>query len=41
MEVDEGLCLVSFMHGDVGDMDLAQRTLQPLAPPFGRGFSIE
>jgi hypothetical protein len=34
-EVDEGTWLVSFMHYDLGYIDLEQRTLQPLDNPFG------
>ena len=34
-EVDEGIWLVSFMHYDLGYIDLEQRTLQPLDNPFG------
>ena len=34
-EVDEGIWLVSFMHNDLGYIDLEQRTLQPLDNPFG------
>lgn len=34
-EVDEGIWLVSFMHYDLGYVDLEQRTLQPLDNPFG------
>lgn len=33
-EVDEGIWLVSFMHYDLGFIDLEQRTLQPLDNPF-------
>jgi transposase InsO family protein len=38
-EVDEGIWLVSFMHYDLGYIDLEQRTLQPLDNPFGPGLS--
>src|SRR3546814_11784944 len=38
-EVDDGIWLVSFMHYDLGYIDLEQRTLQPLANPFGSGVS--
>jgi transposase InsO family protein len=38
-EVDEGIWLVSFMHYDLGYIDLEQRTLQPTDNPFGRGVS--
>jgi hypothetical protein len=34
-EVDEGIWLVSFMHYDLGYIDLEQRTVQPLDTPFG------
>jgi len=34
-EVDEGIWLVSFMHYDLGYIDLEERTLQPLDNPFG------
>src|SRR5206468_3145669 len=38
-EVDEGVWLVSFMHYDLGYIDLEQKTLQPLDSPFGPGVS--
>jgi len=38
-EVDEGIWLVSFMHYDLGYIDLEQKTLQPLDSPFGPGVS--
>ncbi len=38
-EVDDGIWLVSFMHYDLGYIDLEQRTLQPLDNPFGPGVS--
>lgn len=38
-EIDEGIWLVSFMHYDLGYIDLEQRTLQPLDNPFGPGLS--
>jgi hypothetical protein len=38
-EVDEGIWLVSFMHCDLGFIDLEQRTLQPTDNPFGPGVS--
>ena len=38
-EVDEGIWLVSFMHYDLGYIDLEQRTLQPLDNPFGSRLS--
>ncbi len=34
-EVDEGIWLVSFMHYDLGYVDLEEKTLQPLDNPFG------
>ena len=34
-EVDEGIGIVSFMHYDLGFIDLEQKTLQPLDNPFG------
>jgi hypothetical protein len=34
-EVDDGIWLVSFMHYDLGYIDLEQRTLQPINNPFG------
>jgi transposase InsO family protein len=38
-EVDEGIWIVSFMHYDLGFVDLEQRTLQPLDNPFGPRLS--
>ena len=38
-EVDQGIWLVSFMHYDLGYIDLEQRTLQPTDSPFGPGVS--
>jgi len=38
-EVDEAVWLVSFMHYDLGYIDLEQRTLQPLDNPFGPRLS--
>jgi transposase InsO family protein len=38
-EVDDGIWLVSFMHYDLGFIDLEQKTLQPLDNPFGPGVS--
>jgi transposase InsO family protein len=38
-EVDEGIWLVSFLHYDLGYIDLEQKTLQPLDNPFGTGLS--
>ena len=34
-EVDHGIWLVSFMHYDLGYVDLEEKTLQPLDNPFG------
>jgi hypothetical protein len=34
-EVDDGIWLVSFMDYDLGYIDLAEKTLQPLPNPFG------
>jgi hypothetical protein len=38
-EVDEGIWLVSFMHYDLGYIDLEQRTLQTLDNPLGTRLS--
>src|SRR5437588_3826501 len=38
-EVDDGIWIVSFMHSDLGFIDLEQKTLQPLDNPFGTGLS--
>ena len=38
-EVDEGIWLVSFMHYDLGFIDLEQKTLQPMDNPFGARLS--
>jgi transposase InsO family protein len=38
-EVDDGIWLVSFMHYDLGYIDLEQRTLQPIDNPFGPRLS--
>jgi hypothetical protein len=38
-EFDDGIWLVSFMHYDLGYIDLEQKTLQPLDSPFGPGLS--
>jgi hypothetical protein len=38
-EIDEGIWLVSFMHYDLGYLDLEQKTLQPLDNPFGPRLS--
>jgi len=35
LEVDDGIWLVSFMHYDLGYIDLEQRTLQTIDNPFG------
>lgn len=39
MEVDEGIVLVSFMHYNLGYIDLEKKTLQPAHNPFGPGVS--
>jgi transposase InsO family protein len=38
-EVDDGIWLVSFMHYDLGYIDLEQKTLQPRDNPFGPRLS--
>jgi transposase InsO family protein len=38
-EVDDGIWLLSFMHYDLGYIDLEQRTLQPIDNPFGTRLS--
>ena len=38
-EVDEGIWIVSFMHYDLGYIDLEQQTLQPVDNPFGARLS--
>ena len=38
-EVDEGIWLVSFMHYDLGYIDLEQKTLQTIDNPFGTRLS--
>ena len=38
-EVDDGIWLVSFMHYDLGYIDLEQKTLQPINNPFGTRVS--
>ena len=38
-EFDDGIWLVSFMHYDLGYIDLEQKTLQPLDNPFGPRLS--
>ncbi|MGA9869295.1 MAG: hypothetical protein WBQ75_22915, partial [Acetobacteraceae bacterium] len=38
-EVDDGIWLISFMHYDLGYIDLEQKTLQPIDNPFGSRLS--
>jgi len=38
-EVDDGVWLVTFMHYDLGYIDLEQKTLQPIDNPFGTRLS--
>ena len=38
-EVDDGIWLISFMHYDLGYIDLEQKTLQPIDSPFGTSLS--
>jgi hypothetical protein len=38
-EVDDGIWLVSFMHHDLGYIDLEQKTLQTIYNPFGTRLS--
>jgi hypothetical protein len=38
-EVDDGIWIVSFMHYELGYIDLEQKTLQPLDNPFGTQVS--
>ena len=38
-EVSDKIWLVSFMHYDLGYIDLEQKTLQPLDNPFGPRLS--
>ena len=38
-EVDDAIWLVSFMHYDLGYIDLEQRTLQAIDNPFGTRLS--
>ena len=38
-EVDDGIWLVSFMHYDLGYIDLEQKTLQTIDNPFGPRLS--
>ena len=38
-EVDDGIWLISFMHYDLGYIDLEQKTLQTIDNPFGTRLS--
>lgn len=38
-EVDDGILLISFMHYDLGYIDLEQRVLQTIDIPFGTRVS--
>ena len=38
-EVDDAIWLVSFMHHDLGYIDLEQKTLQTIDNPFGARLS--
>jgi len=38
-DAGKGIWLVSFMHCDLGYIDLEQKTLQPLDNPFGPRLS--
>ena len=38
-QVDDGIWIVSFMHYDLGFIDLDQKTLQPLDNPLGTRLS--
>ncbi|MEO9611865.1 MAG: hypothetical protein ABJG86_00105 [Nitratireductor sp.] len=38
-DVDDGIWLVSFMHYDLGYIDLEQKTLQTIDNPFGSRLS--
>jgi hypothetical protein len=38
-EVEDGIWLISFMHYDLGYIDLEQRTLQTIDNPFGTRLS--
>jgi hypothetical protein len=38
-EIDDGIWLASFMHYDLGYIDLEQRTLQTIDNPFGTRLS--
>jgi hypothetical protein len=40
-QVDQRICLVSFMDYDLGYIDLEEKTLQPLDNPFGPRVSSE
>ena len=38
-EVDDGIWLVTFVHYDLGYIDLEQKTLQTIDNPFGSRLS--
>jgi hypothetical protein len=38
-EVDNGIWLITFMHYELGYIDLEQKTLQPIDNPFGSRLS--
>jgi hypothetical protein len=38
-KADDGIWLVSFMHSDLGYIDLEQKTLQTIDNPFGTSLS--
>ena len=38
-EVEDGICLVTFMHYDLGYIDLEQKALQPIDNPLGMRLS--
>jgi hypothetical protein len=38
-EVEDGIWLISFMHYDLGYIDLEQKTFQPIDNPFGTRLS--
>jgi hypothetical protein len=38
-EIEDSIWLVSFMHYDLGYIDLEQKTLQPIDNPFGTRLS--
>ena len=38
-EGDDGIWPISFMHYDLGYIDLEQKTLQPIDNPFGTRMS--